>query len=45
MRIDKKQFFEYQEEAEALWGTTDFFGDFVPGKLRKELPETCRDCA
>jgi hypothetical protein len=36
--IDKKEFYELKEEHESLWGRVDWKGDFVPGKLRKELP-------
>ncbi len=36
--IKKKEFYELKGEAEALWGRADWKGDFVPGKLRKELP-------
>jgi hypothetical protein len=36
--IKKTEFYELKGEAEALWGRTDWKGDWVPGKLRKELP-------
>ena len=36
--IERAEFSELQEEAEALWGTTDWKGDFVPGLLNPELP-------
>jgi hypothetical protein len=32
------EFSGLRKEAEALWGTTDWKGDFVPGLLLKELP-------
>jgi hypothetical protein len=32
------EFSGLREEAEALWGTTDWKGDFVPGLLLRELP-------
>lgn len=38
VQISKDHFFELKEEAELLWGTTDWKGDFVPGLLRQELP-------
>ena len=34
----KDEFVELQEEAELLWGTTDWKGDFIPGLFRQELP-------
>lgn len=36
--VEKKEFYELQDEAHALWGYVDWKGDWVPGKLRKELP-------
>jgi RHS repeat-associated protein len=39
VEISKDEFTSAREEAEALWGTTDWKGDWVPGLLRKELPE------
>jgi len=38
MQIPKDEFVELQEEAELLWGTTDWKGDFIPGLFRQELP-------
>ncbi|MEU3620144.1 hypothetical protein ABZ725_48890 [Streptomyces sp. NPDC006872] len=38
VQITKVEFRELKEEAELLWGTTDWKGDFVPGLLRQELP-------
>jgi hypothetical protein len=37
-QISKDKFLELKEEAELIWGTTDWKGDFVPGLLRQELP-------
>ena len=37
--INKKEFNFWKEEAHALWGYLNFWGDFVPGLLRPELPE------
>jgi hypothetical protein len=36
--IESSEFKDLKEEAEALWGTTDWKGDFVPGLLNPELP-------
>lgn len=36
--IASSEFDSLQREAEALWGTTDWKGHFVPGLLLKELP-------
>jgi hypothetical protein len=36
--IDECEFDFWKKEGEALWGTTDFWGSFVPGLLRPELP-------
>jgi hypothetical protein len=38
IQISKEEFGSWREEAELLWGTTDWKGDFVPGLLRQELP-------
>lgn len=38
VQVSKQEFRELQQEAELLWGTTDWKGDFVPGLLRQELP-------
>jgi hypothetical protein len=38
VQISKEEFLQLKEEAELLWGTTDWKGDFVPGLLRQELP-------
>ena len=36
--ITSEQFEKLSDEAEALWGTTDWTGTFVPGLLRPTLP-------
>jgi hypothetical protein len=36
--ISSSEFRNLKEEAEALWGTTNWKGDFVPGLLNRELP-------
>jgi RHS repeat-associated protein len=38
VQIDRDEFNVLRKEAEALWGTTDWKGDWVPGILRRELP-------
>jgi hypothetical protein len=38
IEIPSAEFHALKEEAEALWGTTDWKGDFVPGLLNRELP-------
>jgi len=38
MELTPSDFRTLKEEAEALWGTTDWKGDFVPGLLNRELP-------
>jgi hypothetical protein len=38
VEITSEEFSKLREEAEALWGTTDWKGDWVPGLLRRELP-------
>jgi hypothetical protein len=38
IEISPSDFRTLKEEAEALWGTTDWNGDFVPGLLNRELP-------
>jgi hypothetical protein len=38
VEISSDDFRELKKEAEALWGTTDWAGDFVPGLLNRELP-------
>lgn len=38
VEISAEEFREWRKEAEALWGTTDWQGDFVPGLLNRELP-------
>lgn len=38
VEISDSEFRSLREEAEALWGTTDWKGDFVPGLLNRELP-------
>ncbi len=37
-RISADEFSHLKEEAEALWGTTDWRGEFVPGLLNRTLP-------
>jgi hypothetical protein len=38
VEISFAEFHALKEEAEALWGTTDWRGDFVPGLLNRKLP-------
>ncbi|MFY0564670.1 hypothetical protein ACN28E_12515 [Archangium lansingense] len=38
IEISSSDFRSLKDEAEALWGTTDWKGDFVPGLLNRELP-------
>jgi hypothetical protein len=38
LTISSEEFRSLREEAEALWGTTDWKGDFVPGLLNRALP-------
>jgi hypothetical protein len=38
LSISSEEFRGLREEAEALWGTTDWKGDFVPGLLNRVLP-------
>ncbi|PTL81914.1 hypothetical protein DAT35_19025 [Vitiosangium sp. GDMCC 1.1324] len=38
IEISSSDFRSLREEAEALWGTTDWNGDFVPGLLNRKLP-------
>jgi hypothetical protein len=38
VEITPSEFRALRDEAEALWGTTDWKGDFVPGLLLRELP-------
>jgi hypothetical protein len=38
VQIDRDEFNVLRKEAEALWGTTDWKEDWVPGILRRELP-------
>lgn len=38
VKIEKDEFKFWKKEAETLWGTTDWKGDWVPGLLRRELP-------
>ena len=38
VEIGWKEFDYWLEEAHALWGYLDIWGDFVPGLLRPELP-------
>ncbi len=42
--ITGKEFDSLRTEAEALYGTTDWMGNFVPGLLRPSLPSVCHDC-
>jgi len=39
LEVDHDQATELRKEAEALYGTTDWKADFVPGILAPELPE------
>ena len=36
--ITKDEYYRLKGVAEILWGTVDFWGDFVPGLLQQELP-------
>jgi hypothetical protein len=38
IEISSSEFTALKEEAEALWGTVDWNGDFVPGLMNRELP-------
>jgi hypothetical protein len=38
VELTPSEFRDLRDEAEALWGTTDWKGDFVPGLLLRELP-------
>lgn len=38
IEVDASEFQQLKEEAESLWGTTDWKGDFVPGLLNRKLP-------
>lgn len=38
LTISSEEFRALRAEAEALWGTTDWKGDFVPGLLNRVLP-------
>ena len=38
VELSLSEFRKLRDEAEALWGTTDWNGDFVPGLLLRELP-------
>ena len=38
VEIDKEEFTFWKNEAKALWGYLDFWGNFVPGILRTKLP-------
>jgi RHS repeat-associated protein len=38
VEVDESEFDFWKREGELLWGTTDFWGDFVPGLLRPHLP-------
>ena len=38
LEITSEEFRGLREEAEALWGTVDWNGDFVPGLLNRKLP-------
>ena len=38
VEITEKEFLENKAEGEALYGTTDWKGEFVPGILRPTLP-------
>jgi hypothetical protein len=45
IRIPESEYNDLLKEAEALWGTTDWKGDWVPGLLRRELEIVYRDIA
>jgi RHS repeat-associated protein len=36
--INKGQFDEFKLEGEAMWGKVDFWGNWIPGLLRRKLP-------
>ena len=38
IEISQAEAAKYLKEAEALWGTTDWTGEFVPGLLVPQLP-------
>jgi hypothetical protein len=38
VEIDKQEYYDFSDEARALWGYLDWKNEWVPGKLRKELP-------
>jgi hypothetical protein len=38
VELTPSEFRDLRDEAEALWGTTDWKGDFVPGLLLRDLP-------
>ena len=38
VQIESEEFDQLAEEARALWGYVDWWGDWVPGLLRRELP-------
>lgn len=39
MKISNEEFKEYKEEGKKKWGYMNFWGEFVPGTERKELPK------
>jgi RHS repeat-associated protein len=41
VEIEKGEFLRLKKEAEAVWGTTDWKGDFVPGLLNPTLNSRC----
>lgn len=42
IEVSDSEFETLRDEAEALWGTVDWKGDFVPGLLQPELPRVNR---
>ena len=42
IQVSDSEFEALRDEAEALWGTVDWWGDFVPGLLQPELPRMNR---
>ena len=44
VEIDKEEFRKLKKEAEAVEGTTDWKGDFVPGLQRRQLEQECNLC-
>jgi hypothetical protein len=38
LSVDKNEYTFAKKEADALYGYIDFWGNFIPGLLRTELP-------